>query len=129
MKRIVLYLIMVLMPFGLHALYAETEGPADTVRSYFEALKNGDIGTMKQYIAGEYYEKYKTLFEKNEGYPEFLRNFYQGAEVAIVNSSKTGSDAIMEVEIYFPNGSNSVNRLRLRKYSDGTWKIVEEIFN
>lgn len=129
MKRTVLYLIMVLMPFSFNSLYGETAGPSDTVRGYFEALKNGDIGTMKQHIAGEYYEKYKALLEKNESYPEFLRNFYEGAEYEIVNSNKMGNDVIMEVEIYFPNGSTSVNKLRVRNFNKDGWKIIKEIRN
>lgn len=120
-----LIVIFFLFSFNLfHVLAAE---PSDTVISYFEALKNGDTEIIKNYIAGEFYEKNKALLEENTKYPEFLRNYYEGAEFRIRNSFEAGNDEIVEIGINFPNGSESIKKLRLKRYNDTSWKIVQEI--
>lgn len=128
MKKKVLYLIVIFFSFNLsHAVAAA--GPSDTVIGYFEALKNGDTETIKNYIAGKFYKKNKALLEENTKYPEFLRNYYEGAEFEVIDSVNVGKDVIVEIQIYFSNGSTSVKKLRLKNYGDNTWKIVEEIRN
>ena len=127
MKKSALCLIVVSLVFGFNLLPAEAAVPSDTVRLYFEALKNGDTETIIQCIAGDFYEKNKVLLEKNENYPEFLRNYYQGATLQIGDSTNSGDDVIVEMQISFPNGNIKDKKLRLREYSDGIWRIVEEV--
>ena len=45
----------------------------ETVSPFLEALKNGDVSLIKQYIAGDMYESRRILLEQNKEYPEFLR--------------------------------------------------------
>ena len=49
----------------------------ETVFPFLEALKNGDVSLIKQYIAGDMYESRRILLEQNKEYPEFLRKYYQ----------------------------------------------------
>lgn len=129
MKKSALFLIVIFSAFSFNLLPAEAAVPSDTVYRYFEALKNGDTETIIHCIAGDFYEKNRVLLEKNQNYPEFLRNYYQGANLQIGNSTNSGNDVIVEMQISFPNGNIKVKNLRLREYSDGTWRIVEEIVN
>lgn len=128
MKRYALYIITTLLFVSYGSLHAETSETVDAViANYFEALKNGNIDTIRNYIAGNFYKKKKTLLENNKDYPEFLREFYQGAEVQIRNSTQVDDKAVAEVWVYSPDRSISVTKIRLEKDSSNTWKIVEEI--
>ncbi len=126
-KTTILFLVLIFALLSLQNSYAAE--PSDAITAYFQALKDGDVGKIKQYIAGDFYEKNKVLLENNPDYPEFLRNFYQGADLEIGKSVKSGDTVIIEMRTIFPNGSTGVNKLRLKESSDGDWKIVEEIFD
>ncbi|HWP93827.1 MAG TPA: hypothetical protein VNN20_16685 [Thermodesulfobacteriota bacterium] len=130
MKKITTLLMIVLFsPFNFNSLNSLAAEPSETLTAYFQALKDGDVGKIKQCIAGDFYEKNKVLLENNPDYPEFLRNYYQGADLEIGKSVKSGDTVIIEMRTLFPNGSTGVNKLRLKESSDGDWKIVEEIFD
>ena len=58
----------------------------DTVIGFFEASKNGDVEKMKNFIAGPFYEKRRSLLEKNERYPDYLRKYYKGIEIQLLNT-------------------------------------------
>lgn len=58
-------------------------GPNQTVLQFFEASKIGDVETMKQLIAGPFYERRIVLLEQNMDYPEFLSDFYAGASISV----------------------------------------------
>jgi hypothetical protein len=129
MKRYALYVITTLLFVSFfNSLHAETTKAIDSViAGYFGALKNGDVDAIKYYIAGDFYEKKKALLENNQNYPEFLKKIYQESEVRVLNSTQTGDNAVVEVGIYGPDSSISVTKMRLKKDSSDTWKIVEEI--
>lgn len=125
-KYIFFTLIFLSSSFSL--LHAGVLGPSDAAIAYFNALKNGDVETIKEYIAGDYYEKYKVLLEENKGYPDFLRNFYKGAEFDVLSTARgNNDDVIVQVQTYFADGSTAYNKLRLKNFDKDGWKIVEEI--
>lgn len=101
----------------------------NTILSYFTALKDGDINTIKVYISLDIYNKNKALLEQNEKYPEFLRNYYQGAEFEVGKVEKIDDNIIVTVVIKLAKSSLSVISLRLVKESsqgeatNQTWKI------
>lgn len=97
--------------------------PQAVVIAYFEAMKTGDIETMKSHMAGKLYQKRKVLLEKNKKYPEFLIGFYEGAELAVIEFR----DGIVRIQIHFPNGSIKYHNLVLKADSAGIWKIVDEL--
>ena len=43
--------------------------PQDFVKGYFDALKNGDVQTIKSFLGGELYKRRKALLEKNKKLP------------------------------------------------------------
>ena len=67
--------------------------------------------------------------EQNEKYPEFLRNYYQGAEFEVEKVEKVDDNIIVSVVIKLAKSSPSVISLRLVKESlqaepaNQTWKI------
>lgn len=129
MRKRVLYLILIFMAFSFNSIEAKAESASDAVIAYFEALKEGDVKTIKQYVAGEFYEQNRDLLEKSTTYPEFLRKYYEGSEFEIIDTVQADKDVIVGARIYFSNGSTSVKKLRLRSFGDNTWKIVGEINN
>ena len=94
--------------------------------SLFDALRDGDVQTIKRYLSPVEYARYKVLFEQNTDYPRFLRNFYQGARVRVgqidsVRSAK--NEVIGELVIDFPNGETTITRMRLNRDKGGEWKV------
>jgi hypothetical protein len=115
--------------FALGVPSAEAEEPFDTVVSYMEALRAGDTIGAKSHLEGRLYEKKEVLLDQNEEYPDFLRNFYAGAEFYI-------SDELTDlgprgqgiaVEIRFPDGNSSESMAIVEQEPDGSWKIVDEV--
>lgn len=137
MKKLIIFILMFSFFNIFNPLHAE-EMPindplysdiTNTVLSYFTALKDGDINTIKVYISLDIYKKNKALLEQNEKYPEFLRNYYQGAEFEVAKVEKIDDNIIVTVVIKLAKNSLSVISLRLVKESsqgettNQTWKI------
>jgi len=89
----------------------QTEIKYGIVYPYFEALIDGDINAIKRYISSDMYTRYKRLLEQNRGYPEFLRNYYQGAKFRIEKAKEIDGYVVVDVVIEFPNGSRIQNKL------------------
>jgi hypothetical protein len=109
----------------------------ETVFPFLEALKNGDVDLIKQYIAGDMYESRKILLEQNEEYPEFLRKYYEGVQFYIDNAHGSGDYVLVYISIEYPNGDSGSGKLCLWKINDITqgthetenWKIIDFIYN
>jgi hypothetical protein len=108
----------------------------ETLLPYFEALKNGDVDSIKQYLAGKMLQRYRVLLEQNKTYPDYLRNYYNGTEFSIVEVQLVDNDILASVIIAFPGKESVRSGYYLRKYNDtgsgtgvtnGTWKIVRQI--
>jgi len=126
-SRIVLAFSTVLFALGIPQ--AEAEEPFDTVASYTEALRLGDTIGIKSYIGGRLYEKKEVLLDQNAEYPDFLRNFYQGALFRVsdemIDLGPRGQG--IEVEISFPAGHISKSMAIVEQAPDGLWRIVDEV--
>ena len=94
--------------------------PNDTVLCYLHALKNGDIGTIKDSITGELYKKRKVLLEQNESYSEFLKKTYRKTKFLIKETTVNNNDALVEVEVKLPRGKTKFI-LYLSKNAQGNW--------
>src|SRR5215208_2750520 len=94
---------------------------AEITKTYallFDALRRGDLQTIKFYLSADEYAQQKVLFEQNKDYPRFLRNFYLGARVRVgqIDSvASAESEVIGEFVIDFPNGETTINRMRLNR--------------
>jgi hypothetical protein len=94
--------------------------------SLFDALREGDVKALRSHLPAEEYAQHRILLEKNKEYPDFLRNFYQGATLRVgriesVLSAK--DDVIGEFIVDFPGGDTTVTRMRLHRNNQGIWKI------
>ena len=106
---------------------------SDIVLPFLDALKNGDLDSIKHYIAGDIYENKRVLLEKNEEYSEFLKNYYHGVEFYIEKAVESGNYIVVHVLIEFSNGDEGNARLYLGKdvnkvpgaLEGATWKIIE----
>jgi hypothetical protein len=97
-----------------------------TYASLFDALRRGDVQTIKLYLSADEYAQYKVLFEQNKDYPRFLRNFYQGANLRVGQLDSVASaenEVIGEFIIDFPGGETMITRMRLNRDKGGEWKV------
>ena len=129
MRRIAIFLFLgMLIGWSPAASGGEIAGPADTVQQFFTAYKNGEIQTIKGMITGPFYNRRKTLIEKNPGYPDFLRKKLKGVEMAIISTAieNNGGFAFVTVRRMNPDGSAFDMIFSLEKSDDDTWKIFDE---
>lgn len=127
---IVIFLVVVLCP----NLYADDSfDAAKAIYPFFNALKKGDVQSIKKYIDDDLYQKRRVLFEENKKYPEFLRTFYKDAEIQIIRLRHLAErDASVDVRIVFPDSRSEQVNIKMKKeeeFSNGVqdnipWKIV-----
>jgi hypothetical protein len=130
MKRGLFCLMVVAFVVGGNSMVvAKSAKPGDTVIQFFEASKNGDTETIKQLIAGSFYNQRKVLLEENKDYPNFLRKYYQGTELQIGNiiMEENGTVGVVDIKIQFPDGNVDTTKLLLKKDAGGIWKVVDEM--
>jgi hypothetical protein len=93
--------------------------------SFFEALRNGDVHSLKNCMGGELYEKRKVLIEQNKGYPDFLRQLYQGVKFNIDRiDQENNGDILVDISVDFEDGRASASKLLLSKNNVGNYEIV-----
>ena len=128
LKRFYLLIFLIALFVNPLAVYSENF-PSNTVLSYFETLKMGDIETLKNYTSENFYRKNIVLLEQNKNYPEFLKKFYKGSIVEIIDIEYINErDAVVTVKVIFINKSVGVHKFLLSEY-DGEWKIREELYD
>jgi hypothetical protein len=125
MNKTILCILSAVLIVSFGAIKARASTPNDAVLSYFQALKNGDVETIKASITGDMYKKRKVLLEQNKNYPEFLKNVYKGAQFRIKDVSIKDNDAVVSVEVIFPDRKTQFI-LYLIKDDLGNWKIFKE---
>jgi hypothetical protein len=108
----------------------------ETLLPYFEALKNGDVASIKHCIAGKMLQRYRVLLDQNKAYPDFLRNYYQGVDFSIAAVQLVGNDILASAIIVFPGNGSVQSGYLLRKcnitdigtgVTNETWKIIRMI--
>ena len=144
MKKVFLFICLCVFLGGNHFLYAQeiTRGSGlyqeisvEALHPYFEALKNGNVELLKGVLAGKIYGKYKALIEKNNDYPEFLRNHFQDAEFSVGKIESNGNAVSVDIIIQFPGSQPLESKFLLRREVDFSssgekgprWKMVEKI--
>jgi hypothetical protein len=103
-------------------------GPADTVQSFYQASADGDVETMKALITGPFYKRRQRLLEENQGYADFLKDYYFRVDTEIVSTDieDTAGKAVIVVSQTFQDGSRINTTLLLKKENDGSWRINDE---
>ena len=125
MKKTGLYIIIIILILSFTAFEANAMEANDTVFRYLNALKHGDIPTIKDSITGEFYNKSKILLEQNKSYPKFLIKIYRDAEFQIKETIVNNNNVLIKVESKLPGGETRFI-LHLNKNAQGNWKIFKE---
>jgi hypothetical protein len=130
-------LVLLLYTICQSALDAQTVSPTPSASemrelhtsfgALFQAMREGDVAVIEQYLSGHMSSEYKKLLEQNKDYPAFLRNFYKGATFSIASVTPTSDGgAVVDVVIQLGDGSKSITRLTAER-SDGVpaiWKVA-----
>ncbi len=122
MKKCLSIIILSVLIAGMsftHSMAADE--PVETVIKYFEASKSGDVEAIKTLIAGPFYKKKIVLLEKNTEYPEFLKEFFEGSSMQVINF-ESGDESMVKSnyislynryhasqETYLDNSNNGLN--------------------
>ena len=130
---LLLLLCMVCQP-SLHAQVVSAAPSASEMRelhtsfsTLFQAMKDGDVAVIEQFLSGQMSSEYKRLLEQNQDYPAFLRNFYKGATFSISSvTPMSNGDMNVDVVIQLRGGSRSVTHLNVKRSDGGStsWKVT-----
>ena len=116
---------------------------AQALDEMFEAFASGDVNALKNLFADDMYSNYQTLLDKNTSYPQYLRDYYQGALFEITEITPSGQEYTATISVIFPDGSRNTahylfanRRLDSQKHLDSSqlgvepngWFIVRQIF-
>jgi hypothetical protein len=103
--------------------------PEATVQNFYQASADGDVETMKTLTTGPFFKRRQRLIEENQGYADFLKDYYFGVNTEIVSTEiedSTGK-AVIVVSQTFQDGSRINTTLILEMENDGSWKINDEL--
>lgn len=123
MKRVIIFTVLLLSLFNNLLMSEELDVPAalledvenKTMRPFFNALKNGNVEIIKQYISGEMYEESRILLEENKGYPEYLREHYKGAIFSVKRGVSSDNQLIVDVSVEFPGRGKQISQYILEE--------------
>lgn len=71
----------------------------------FNALQAGDIAAIRTYLSDSLGAEYQALFDRNQGYGEFLRGYYQGSGYEVMDIVGSGNEFLAVVMIFWPDGN------------------------
>lgn len=141
MKKIIIGFCFVGLLFASNLLVAEEllktdpfyyEIETEILAPFFNALRDGDVDVIKEYISKDVYRKNRRLLDQNKEYPEFLRNYYQGASFHTKSVLLQRDTIIVDVEIQMSSGDSLTEELYLVRVQRGlsskmpirrVWKI------
>jgi len=101
----------------------KTREAKNTVSSFFNGLMNGDLNEIKQYISTEYHHNNRNLLDDNKEYPIFLKEYYHGAKMSLLDMYMAGDNIKVDVEILFPNQTKGAYVIHLGQEDNSTWKV------
>ena len=84
---------------------------ANNPMPYLQAVKSGDVETIKRLLSDKDYKAYRVLLEQNTAYPDFLRRHYNGVTFQV----KDEGNSLYQVKIVFPNGNKEVHKFSMQE--------------
>lgn len=144
MNKALLFTVLLLLTLNEPALSEEQhinpvlldEIEKNTLRPFFNALKNGDVEQIKHFFSGEIYSEYRLLLEENKGYPDLLREYYKDAVFSIERGVTADNMVTIDFSIEFPGKGKQVSQYILQKQSienigrsqadERRWSIVDQ---
>jgi len=119
--------VVALFNLGMMSAWAAGgDAPEVVVQSYFSALKEGDIASLKDSMSDSFYNKRKALLERNAGYADFLREKYRDVEINVLDINTGNDKSYVTVEMVRAGGEDENIILVLIKIDEWTWKIDRE---
>ena len=121
------FVIMLVAAVGADRANAEPgQTPEQVLLEYHATLKQGDVDKMMSLLADKFYARYKDMLEKDPGYSDFIKDYYEGSTITIQESDIQFDDAVVQVLILFPNGNTSTNKFHLKRFNDDIWRITDQ---
>jgi len=125
-KMFYLLSVVLFIMINIGVVHADPNDPDKVVNAYFNALKNGDIETIKSLIDPDFYQKKKELLENNSAYSDFLKNYYADHEIQSMKIDVGDTMSSANVSFSPIKGKNRWIKLILKKNKEGKWKIKDE---
>jgi hypothetical protein len=85
---------------------------------FFNALKSGNVVSIKRYLAGEKYEKYRSTSSEDREYEKMLREHYKGATFSVERASIVDGQVVVDVLIEFPGRGRQLTQFYLQDQAD-----------
>lgn len=135
MKNLIFLIHFIAIAFTVVPANAQNAGSAGSLQleiqdtvvyPFFMALKNGNVESFKTFFSVDMYNENKRLLEENTEYPEFLRSYYQGTDISVLKAVKVDGEVEYDVLIKFPNGSQSISKLRVSEEANVDKTINEK---
>lgn len=110
----------------------------NTLRPFFNALKNGNVRQIERYISGQKSQEAQLPQHEDREYQEFLREYYQDAVFFVERAVSSGDQIIVDVKIEFPGRGRKLTQFYLQQQdldkdiqgevaaSGRRWSIVEQ---
>ena len=94
------------------------------LQPFFEALKTGDVSSIKKHLSHDLYASNRVLLDENRDYPAFLRNYYQNINFRVVKAEEylSGEGIIFQVAFDHGDGNSSNHELILSREKHGDLK-------
>jgi hypothetical protein len=120
-------LLLILVNFSPFVHAGSEEDTLGFMASYFDALKNGDVGSLLNMLIDPLLKSKRMLLEHNTAYPAYLRNYYRGATMQVTAIEWKGIDMQMVIaEISFLNDDHALRCQFILRHTINGWKIAQE---
>jgi hypothetical protein len=88
-----------------------------TFTPLFDALRGGDLASLKRFLEPDVYEQYRVLFEQNGQYDQFLRDYYANADFQLGDVATVDGGYLAQVTIYWPDGHSAITQWHVTENS------------
>jgi len=148
MKTAFLCLCMIPFFIGNNLSYAQEESAevsavettllynniTNSLSSFFEALKMGDIDKIRPFLSDKIRKNYSTLFDKNEYYGDYLRKWHEGTTFQIKNFVSYDDGVKVDLRMDRNDGTTNFTEIYVKEETSiapggvipvASWKVVE----
>jgi len=99
------------------------EAVKHTLSPFLHALKLGDLQRMRPHMSADFYAHYRSLFEENREYGQYLRTFYRHIKFHVGNVTVGEHEAVAEVNLLWRDGRTGTLHIGLSRDPQSDWKI------
>jgi len=123
----VLAALSLFMAIGPVAFANQNEAAANTVTTFIEALKAGDMDTLKTITDGELLERFNKMRNSDPDYKAFLIKRYAHMALNEMTFQHLSDDNVIAlVKLSFDGATPELFKWTLSRPADGRWHIISE---